>query len=74
MPIGNYWIEEEEQILRRLWEDKTFMLLDIAGIMMRTQQAIKAKARSMGLVSRDTLEAQWRVERIKKNLQEIIEA
>jgi len=74
MPLGGYWIKEEENILRELWNNKAVSLQEIARIMMRTTAAVKAKARSMDLGSREILEATWRVEEIKRRMQEVVEA
>lgn len=42
----NPWTEEEIALLRQLWPDGT--LSELAGILKRSQRAIKAKARKLG--------------------------
>lgn len=51
----NPWTEEEVALLRQLWPDRT--LSELAGILERSQRAVKSKARKLGLRRRPIVDA-----------------
>jgi hypothetical protein len=51
----NHWTEAEIALLRQLWPDRT--PFELAGILKRSQRAIKGKARRLGLRRRPMVDA-----------------